>query len=142
MIEALPITITINDDLLNKFPKIKSISSKLEAQFNFHTLTANWYGDEENILLIKLALEMPSSFKVQQTELAQTFADDIEISYFSDDVLCCFNEREQQLLCSIAITESEIILLEHQPKLLSGFLQAKLHKTLNLIAQKHSFSNI
>ncbi len=61
MIEALPITITINDDLLNKFPKIKSISSKLEAQFNFHTLTANWYGDEENILLIKLALEMPSS---------------------------------------------------------------------------------
>ncbi len=142
MIEVLPITITINNELVSKFSKIKSISSKLEAQFNFHTLTANWYGDEENILLIKLVLETPASFKVQQTELAQTSTDDIEISHFSDDVLCCFNEIEQQLLCNIAITESEIILLEHQPKLLAGFLHAKLHKVLNLIAKKHSFLGI
>jgi len=142
MTEQLPISINIHDDLVDKFPKIKSVINKLEAQFNFHTLTANWYGDEENILLIQLLLETPMSFKLKQAELAELSLDEVELSHFSDDVTCRFNDREQQLLCHIAITESELALLDQQHKLLVGFLQAKLHKVLNLIAKQQSLASI
>jgi len=142
MAEQLPITINIHSDLADKFPRIKSVINRLEAQFNFHTLTANWYGDEENILLIQLALETPVSFRQQQIELEQKSLVEVEISNFSDDVICRFNNTEQQLLCNIAITESELTLLEGQPKLLAGFIQAKLHKVLNLIAKQQSLASI
>jgi len=142
MTEQLPITINIHSDLVDKLSKIKSVINKLEAQFNFHALTANWYGDEEHVLLIQLALETPKSFSQQQAELAQVSLDEVEISNFSDDVICRFNDLEQQVLCHIAITDSELILLDLQPKLLAGFLQAKLHKVLNLIAKQQSLANI
>jgi len=142
MAEQLPITINIHSDLADKFPRIKSVINRLEAQFNFHTLTANWYGDEENILLIQLALETPVSFRQQQIELEQKSLVEVEISNFSDDVICRLNNTEQQLLCNIAITESELTLLEGQPKLLAGFIQAKLHKVLNLIAKQQSLASI
>jgi len=142
MTEQLPISINIHDDLVDKFTKIKSVINKLEAQFNFHTLTANWYGDEENILLIQLDLETPMSFSQHQAELEHAGLEGIVISNFSDDVICRFNDSEQQLLCHIAITESELTLLDQQPKLLVGFLQAKLHKVLNLIAGQQSLASI
>ncbi len=142
MTEQLPITINIHSDLVDQLPKIKSVINKLEAQFNFHTLTANWYGDEEHILLIQLVLETPMSFSQHQAELDPISADDVEISHFSDDVICRFNDKEQQLLCNIAITESELTLLDQQPKLLAGYLQAKLRKVLNLIAKQQSLAII
>ncbi|PKI13035.1 hypothetical protein [Colwellia sp. 12G3] len=142
MTETLPITINVNTDLLDKFSKLKSVSNKLEAQFNFQTLTANWYGDEEDILIIHLCLETPASFNQRQEEFDQLSLSDVSVSHFSDDVISCFNKGEQQLLCVIAITTSELELLTLQPRLLTGFIQAKLHKVLNLIAQQQSLASI
>jgi len=142
MTEQLPISINIHDDLVDKFTKIKSVINKLEAQFNFHTLTANWYGDEENILLIQLDIETPMSFNQHQAELKHAGLEGIVISHFSDDVICRFNDNEQRLFCHIAITESELTLLDQQPKLLAGFLQTKLHKVLNLIAGQQCLASI
>ncbi|PKG85375.1 hypothetical protein CXF85_07245 [Colwellia sp. 75C3] len=142
MTETLPITIKVNNDLFDKFSKLKSVSNKLEAQFNFQTLTANWYGDEDDILIIQLCLETPESFKQRQEELEQLSPSEVSISHFSDDVVSCFNKDEQQLLCTIAITSSELDLLVLQPKLLAGFIEAKLRKVLNLIAQQQSLASI
>ncbi len=138
MTEQLPITINIHNELIDKSPQISSVINKLEAQFNFQTLTANWYGDEENILTIQLSLEIPLSFKQHQEELDKLPLTEVSISHFSDDVISCFNQDEQKLLCHVAITHSELTLLELKPKILSGFLQAKLHKVLNLIAEQQS----
>jgi hypothetical protein len=142
MTEQLPITIKINSELIDTFPKIKSVINKLEAQFNFHTLMANWYGDEEQVLLIQLALEIPESFSQCKEDLKLLTTDAFKITHFSDDVICSFNEREQQLFCHIALTESELELLKKQTKILAGFLQAKLHKVLNLIAVQQSLASI
>jgi hypothetical protein len=142
MTEQLPITINIHNDLVDQLPKIKSVINKLEAQFNFHTLTANWYGDEEHVLLIQLVLETPISFSEHQENLKQLEQENFQISHFSDDVICQANNSEQQLLCNIAITESELILLVQKPALLAGYLQAKLRKVLNLIAQQQSLTSI
>jgi len=142
MIETLPITINLVEELSDEFSKLTSICSKLEAQFNFQTLTANWYGDEENILTIQLFLEVPLSFIQQQEELEKLSFREFNVSHFSDDVISCFNQSEQQLSCYIAITHSELELLEQQPKVLSGLLQTKLHKVLNLIAEQQSLTCI
>ncbi len=142
MSETLPITINVNKALLDKFITIKSVSNKLEAQFNFQTLTANWYGDEEDILTIQLSLETPVSFEEFKDTLGKLSGSGVNISHFSDDVICCFNEGEQQLLCTIAITTSELDLLALQPALLAGYIQAKLRKVLNLIALQQSLTSI
>ncbi len=47
MIEQLPIIITVSDELVIILPKLNSVKNRLEAQFNFQTMTANWYGDED-----------------------------------------------------------------------------------------------
>ncbi len=142
MSETLPITIKVNKDLLDKFTNIKSVSNKLEAQFNFQTLTANWYGDEEDILVIQLSLETPASFEQYKGALDKLSGSDVIISHFSDDVICCFNEVEQQLLCTIAMTASELDLLTLQPTLLAGYMQTKLRKVLNLIAQQQALTSL
>ena len=142
MTEQLPITITINSELLDTFSKIQSVCNKLEAQFNFQTLTANWYGDEENILTIQLSLETPTSFRVRQDELQNIASHEIAVKHFSDDVVSSMSNTEQQLHCYIAMTTSELDLLIAQPKLLAGFIQIKLHKVLNLIAEKQSLAQI
>lgn len=138
MIETLPITINLVKDLNEKFSKLTSICNKLEAQFNFQTLTANWYGNEEKIFTIRLFLDVPLSFSKHQEELETLSCSGVDVSHFSDDVISCFNHDEQDLLCYVAITHSELTLLELKPKILSGFLQAKLHKVLNLIAVQQS----
>ena len=111
------------------------MSNKLEAQFNFLTLTAGWYGDEENILLINLFLETPESFIEQKHRHCLN-----NIYDFADDVFSYDHKKEEneqyQIFCFIAFTESELKLLSEQNKLLSGFIQAKIHKVLNLIAGK------
>ncbi len=142
MTETLPITITANEALVDTFNNITSVSNKLEAQFNFQTLTANWYGDEENILTIQLSLETPASFAQCKKSLSRPSDSTVNINHFSDDVICCFNESLQQLLCTIAITASEMDILVSQPAVLAGFIQAKLRKVLNLIAQQQSLASI
>lgn len=140
MTEALPINIKINDDLLEQFTTIKSVTNKLAAQFNFQTLTANWYGDEKKVFSIELSLETPKSFEYVKAKFEQLSANTYAISHFSDDVSCCVNTAKQQIRCAIALTSSEIDLLMLHSKLLPAFVQAKLHKVLNLIAQQHSLT--
>jgi hypothetical protein len=131
MTEQLPISIQPSNDLIAKFHKIKSVTNKLEAQFNFQTLTASWYGDEENILLINLYLETSEVFGTQKSMSHKG-----KISLFSDDVFSVYQEEQPKINCFIAITPAELILLEQQEKLLPKYLNAKLHKVLNLIAEE------
>ena len=65
MTEQLPISIQVSGDLVTKINNIAAICNKLEAQLNFHTMTANWYGDEENILLINFNLVSSDEFDQQ-----------------------------------------------------------------------------
>lgn len=142
MTEQLPISITVHRDLSDKFGKIKSVCNKLEAQFNFQTLMENWYGNEKKILLILLALETPSSFKQCKISLENPASNGVDVNHFSDDVVSCFNSIEQLIKCHISITGSEIDLLTSQPKLLAGYLDKKLHKVLNLIANEQKLPAI
>ncbi|WP_114326778.1 hypothetical protein [Candidatus Colwellia aromaticivorans] len=139
MTEQLPISIYVCDDLTEKWVNINSITNKLSAQFNFQAMTANWYGDEDNILFIQLLLETPQRFAIQkkkqkenqQTKQAET------LKTHSDDVFSVIDDKEpQQLIFTIAITESEQNLLAQQAKLLNGLLQIKLQKVLNIIAKQ------
>lgn len=145
MNDQLPISIKVHHDLIAEFSRIQSVCNKLEAQLNFQTLTANWYGDEETILTIQLFLESTDSFIKCQSELLEhnklKHSDKI-IKQFSDDVICGINETALQLQCFVAMTESELELLTLQPKLLAGLIQAKLTKVLNLIAEQQSLTKI
>jgi hypothetical protein len=139
MTEKLPISIDVNESLLQKFTKISSVSRKLEAQFNFQTMVANWYGDEYNLWFVRLCIETPSSFEAQKK-----YRSNHTVQNYSDDVFSYFDkaENEQILMCYIAITESELTMLTQQSKLLAGFLNVKLQKTLNLIAKQLSLGVI
>lgn len=141
MTEQLPISIYVCDDLTEQWVKINSITNKLSAQFNFQAMTANWYGDEDNIIFIQLLLETPEGFtyqlEKQQIEQVKTF------EIHSDDVFSIIDDKDpRQLIYTIAITESEQNLLEQQAKLLSGLLQIKLQKVLNIIAKQLSLKPI
>lgn len=141
MTEQLPISIYVCDDLTEQWVKINSITNKLSAQFNFQAMTANWYGDEDNIIFIQLLLETPQGFtyqlEKQQIEQVKTF------EIHSDDVFSIIDDKDpRQLIYTIAITESEQNLLEQQAKLLSGLLQIKLQKVLNIIAKQLSLKPI
>jgi len=129
MTEQLPITIKSNIELIEKFVQIKSVTNKLEAQFNFQTMTAGWYGDEDNILFINLFLETPEDFLFQQRQTQVG-----EKNEFADDVISYFDQKQKQIDCFISLTDAEQQLLVKQKKLLSPFIQTKLQKVLNLIA--------
>lgn len=137
MTEQLPITIQSNDLLKRFFTGINSIINKLEAQFNFQTLAADWYGDEGNILSIKLLLLTLDDFSFEKEQL-----DNIEITHFADDVFSTHNKAHNQIDCFIAITVSELDLLTKNQKLLPGYLQTKVRKVLNLIADTQNLSTI
>lgn len=139
MMERLPISIFACDNLMSQFRKIISVCNKLEAQFNFHTMIANWYGDENNILFVRLHIETAQSFEVQRKIQTQH-----EIQNYSDDVFSYNKNREQKkmLICHIAITEAELTMLNQQNKLLAGLLHIKLQKVLNLIAKQLKLTEI
>jgi hypothetical protein len=134
MTEQLPIAIKPSIDLIAAFTNIAGVSNKLEAQLNFHTLTAGWYGDENNILLMNFYLVSTEEFKAQDQG-------DNEQELLADDVMLATND-EHLLNCYVAITLSEWQLLTLQPKLLSGYLAKKLTKVLNLIAKQKSLTTI
>ncbi|MEW6981884.1 hypothetical protein AAD001_04445 [Colwelliaceae bacterium 6471] len=131
MTEELPIVIRPHNELIDRYTKIKSVCNKLEAQFNFQTLTAGWYGDEDNILSIHLYLETPEGFDHQRTQTHQG-----TLHTFADDVFNYFNESDLHITCIIAITDAELNLLSEQEKILASYIQAKLLKVLNLIAKQ------
>jgi hypothetical protein len=146
MTEQLPISIYVCKDLLKQLininsANVNSIINKLEAQFNFQTMTANWYGDEDNITFIQLLLETPQNFAIKK-EKAQTNQMKMFDAY-SDDVFSFYdNSESQQLICVIAVTDLEQKILAQKEKLLSGLLQIKCQKVLNIIAKKSSLQPI
>lgn len=136
MTEQLPISIQVSDCLVGKIKNITAISNKLEAQLNFHTMTANWYEDEENILLINFYLLAVAEFDdkaSQDTNLHKEF--------LSDDVFILLSPNKY-LDCNLTITENEQLLLQQTPKILSGYLSKKLTKVLNLIAVNQGLEQI
>jgi hypothetical protein len=141
MTEQLPISIYVCNDLTKQWGHINSITNKLAAQFNFQAMTANWYGDEDTILYIQLLLETPQSFankkEKQQAKQLKAF------KMHSDDVFSFIDENEpEQLIYTIAITEPEQDLLNKQVKVLSGLIQIKLQKVLNIVAKQLNLQSI
>ena len=141
MTEQLPISIYVCDELSKEFVKINSITNKLAAQFNFQAMTANWYGDEECILFIKLRLETFQAFvHKKQKQQAQP---EQEFKMHSDDVFSFVDGQDShQLIFTIALTEYEQQLLFQQTKLLRGLLQVKLQKVLNIVANQFNLKPI
>lgn len=145
MTELLPINIHVNDVLEQRFIKLKSISNKLAAQFNFRTMTASWYGDENEILNINLFLTSIDSFIQQKNDLEKDNLlknKEIRLTTHSDDVVSLFNAQLFNIDCIIAITEKEEQLLIAQPKLLMSYVDKKLTKILNLIAKQQALNLI
>lgn len=140
MTELLPINIYVDDTLEQSFIKLTSISNKLAAQFNFRTMTANWYGDEEEVLTIHLYLTTTDDLHQQKRllEINKT----TKLTEHSDDVFSLYNIELLNIDCVVAITDKEQILLIAQPKLLMSYLDKKLTKVLNLIAQQQALSSI
>lgn len=141
MTEQLPISINVCDDLANQLVNIQSVTNKLAAQFNFQTMAANWYGDEENTLYIQLSIETPQRFinqkESQQSKQAKEFV------MHSDDVFSFVGETQpRQVNYIIAITELEQSILDEKAKILESLLRIKLQKVLNVIAKKLSFTPI
>ncbi|UUO23895.1 hypothetical protein FGD67_12155 [Colwellia sp. M166] len=137
MTEQLPISIRASDDLIAEIKNIVAISNKLEAQLNFHTMTANWYGEEENIIQINFYLLCIAELK--DSEENQDNA--VKREFLADDVLMV-SSTSKLLDCHVAITGVEQRLLQQTPKLLSGYLAKKLTKVLNLIADRYQFEYI
>jgi len=139
MSELLPITISSHQDLVSQFGKISGVANKLEAQFNFHAMTANWYSHEDKILFIHLRIETLESFVVAQ----QSHQQQSDVYHeFADDVFSIIDNKAPQLTCFIRLTTAELALLTSNSKLLTSLLHIKLHKTLNLIAAKHKLISI
>ena len=134
MAEPLPITIKISRDIAKGLKKSISLANKLEAQFNFQALTANWFGDEDKITFITLHVETEGSllWHTQQNHSG-------DVHRFADDVVGYFDNNNFCIECYIAFTSSELNLLQQQEKLLPAFLQVKLQKVLNLIAANMEF---
>lgn len=131
----LPITISLHKDVSDQFEKLPSIINKLEAQFNFRTMTAGWYGDENNIVEICLSIESNQCFlSILANENLQ------DKMMLADDVVSFDNGEKKK--CYIAITESEELLLTEHPKLLTPFFDKKLTKVLNLIAENLAIAQI
>jgi len=81
---------------------------------------------------VQLHLATSQGFVEQQKLMQQ-----IETQTYSDDVFSYYQDNEEQtLICHIALTDSELLLLNQQNKLLVSLLQVKLQKVLNLVAQQ------
>jgi hypothetical protein len=140
MTNRLPITIGHSDDLVSLLNgKFHSVLSKLEAQFNFQTMMANWYGDEDDVISISLLLYSAKEF----VTLKNTHQATEEYNNFSDDVFSQASEdNPDNLTCHIAITDVELALLVKQPKIQTPLLNAKLTKVLVLIAQQLDYPQL
>lgn len=136
MTETLPITIKSSDDLIDQISNIASICNKLEAQLNFHTMTANWYGEEENVLLINFQL-----ISINEYNHTTSTAAKVSVEALADDVRL-LSSTNDLVDCQVAITLAEFELVKQQPKILSGYLAKKLTKVLNLIADKYQLEHI
>ncbi|GAA5133837.1 hypothetical protein [Thalassotalea piscium] len=143
--DQLPISIIPSDELLKQFNSLASACNKLEAQFNFQTMTAGWYGDEERIFTICFLLETPNDFSnytEQNNKLSSEQKSNINIKCYADDVICYQENGSLQLDCIVALTKNEQQLFTAKKSLLLSYLTTKLHKVLNLIAKEKALTEI
>ncbi|MDO6445990.1 hypothetical protein Q4493_09415 [Colwellia sp. 1_MG-2023] len=137
MESQLPISIKVNSLLSEEFSTLESIANRLESQLNFQTMTAGWYGDENNILNLCVSIESPEKFYDISIKTHSTVK-----SEFADDVIYLPDQMNNLHSCFVAITDVEQRLLCQHPKLLASFLDKKLIKVLNLIATELNFPPI
>ena len=140
MSDQLPISIIPSEELAQTFTRLTATCNKLEAQFNFHTMAAGWYGDEEDILMIRFFIETPADFSAYKEQSSNASATVIQV--LSDDVVCFQENNSLQLDCLVALTESEQQLLLAKSNVTFTYLETKLHKVLNLIAKDKGLTEI
>ncbi len=129
----LPISIEVTKALADQYQRLSSVVNKLEAQVNFQTMTAGWYGDENNIITIKFFLESSSSFSQQIAKRLSGKRID-----FADDVVSYFHHDSNMVYCYVALTDAELAVINKHPKVLATFIDKKMNKTLKLIANNLS----
>ncbi len=134
MATTLPITIDIAEQLQQRETKLSSVANKLEALFNFRTMTAGWFGDEDNILTIELSVESMDGLAERKTSAEQMQT--MTFYQISDDAFALFESSALYITCVIAITENELALIATTPKLLQPLLDKKMVKVLNVIAEQ------
>lgn len=138
MSALLPINIYIDDELNNAHASLKTIANKLAAQFNFQTMTANWYGDEEEVLTINLLLTDHDTFQEKQSANQKSGDTKQTITTLSDDCFSSTNALIWDIV--IAITAAEKPLLTCPNKVINHFLTTKLTKVLNVVADKNNLT--
>ena len=137
MNEPLPITLKVGRELVDVFAQLSAITNKLKAQFNFQALTANWFGDEENIVYITLFFEQTEAFSSQVQQIHSG-----EKREFADDVVAFIDPQNHCIDCYVALTPTELALLQQTLKILPVYVQTKLQKVLNLIADEMNFQQL
>ena len=137
MSDTLPINIYPSIELVEQYQKINSICNKLAAFFNFQTLTANWYGNEEEVLSINIYLVNASGFAFQQKQKHSGIKTE-----HANDVISFYDGNNLTILTFIALTQEEETLLLNNPKLLKNLLTIKIKKVLNLLAATQSLAAI
>ena len=137
MASDLPITIKIAAPLMASFKDMQLVTETLAAQLNFQTLTAGWYGHEDDILTIQLIIDTEKQFSTHKASQHQG-----QLTKFSDDVMSFFQADIKQIACYIAITDGEKKLLLEREKIMKAFMRTKLEKVLNLIAVQQSLPQI
>ena len=134
---SLPISMNVSPHLNVQFVKLTSILSKLEAQFNFRTMTAGWYGDEEAIHTFSIHILTPSEYSVEY----KTHVVD-QLTSHADDAFSCFNGAQNGTHCFLSITENEQILFSEHPAIISKLIEKKVEKLLNSLSSQYSLSTI
>jgi len=129
MEETLPITIGSSQSLLTRYKKLNSVLNKQEAHINFQALTAGWYEDEKTMANINIMLVSYEEYNQQLT--TQQRGEKTEIS---DDVILYVDNTD--IICFIAITASEVEILDKENKVLKVYVSMKVKKVVNKIAEK------
>lgn len=128
MEETLPVTISASQSLLQRYVKFKGVINKQEALINFQTLAAGWYEVEEDITEIEIYIVNSQEY-IEQSD-TENFG---VLSEIADDL--SIYTKSKKVTCFLAITDNEILLLDKEPKVLSGYITIKVKKVINEIAK-------
>lgn len=134
----LPIQLNATTPLQQSFKQLNSVLLTTEAQLNFQSMTAGWYGDEENILSINVMLQSPQEFTAQ---VQRKYQNEI-VTQYADDVQSVATEDQLTFDVYIALTEKEQALLTQHSKLTEKICQTKIRKVINLIASNLSLPQL
>lgn len=128
--DKLPVCIFANDELKSWFANINQVMARLEAEVNFQTMLAGWYGDEDKLPAIEIAFTSATGFESFLSEQST-----MVVNQLADDVFYRFNPDKKQATGFVCFTESELSLIEKHAKLLPGIAKAKLVKLIFAIAE-------